>query len=237
MSVPANLHYVWVGGRPKPDALVRRIERWRSAMPEARIVEWNEARVDLDANRYVAEAYAARRFAFVSDYVRLLALEREGGIYLDTDVELLRSPSLLMEGPTTFGFEVGAAVATSTIIAAPGCPFIGRLRRDYEDRAFLRADGSEDQTTNVERTTTLLRTAGLRAEDRAQKVEIDGTSVRVLPSRILSPYDYLSGIDRRDDTSVAVHLFEGSWLSPTQRVRTVLSRFWRSLCARRGARS
>lgn len=229
---PRTLHYVWVGGDRKPPLLLARIERWREALPDYEVREWNDRSFDLLSVRYVHQAYVAGAFAFVSDFLRLHALFEEGGVYLDTDVEILRSFDPLLDGITTFGFEIGHAVATSTIIAPAECPAIGALRDAYLSREFIDEEGGQDRTTNVHRTTQFLTRSGLQSVDVEQFVSVAGTTVRVKPAAVFSPYDYLSGIDHRCSETVAVHLFEGTWLSRGQKFRKRTRTMLRSMASR-----
>ena len=87
--IPKIVHYCWFGGKPLPEDAKKCIASWRKYLPDYEIKEWNESNFDVNSNRYVREAYESRKFAFVTDYVRLYALVMEGGIYMDTDVEVI----------------------------------------------------------------------------------------------------------------------------------------------------
>ena len=91
MSVPKIIHYCWFGGNPKPKLAEKCIKSWKKFCPDYQIIEWNEENFDVSAApEYVCQAYAAKRWAFVTDYVRLKAMTEMGGIYMDTDVELVK---------------------------------------------------------------------------------------------------------------------------------------------------
>ena len=87
--IPKIIHYVWVGGQPKSKEIQACLASWKRRLPDYQIIEWNESNIDLHENKYIEQAYAAKKWAFVSDYVRAKALEQQGGIYLDTDVMVL----------------------------------------------------------------------------------------------------------------------------------------------------
>ena len=89
--IPKIIHYCWFGGNPLPADARRCIESWKKYLPDYKIKEWNENNFDINSNQYVREAYEKRKFAFVTDYVRLYALVNEGGVYMDTDVEVIKS--------------------------------------------------------------------------------------------------------------------------------------------------
>ena len=90
MSIPKVLHYCWFGGAPKPKNIQNCIRSWKKYCPDYAIIEWNEQNFDVSQSLYTRQAYDARRWAFVADYARLKILYEQGGIYMDTDVELLR---------------------------------------------------------------------------------------------------------------------------------------------------
>ena len=112
MSIPKVLHYCWFGGAPKPKNIQNCIRSWKKYCPDYEIIEWNEQNFDVSQSLYTRQAYDARRWAFVADYARLKILYEQGGIYMDTDVELLRSLDDLLVYPAFFGFQHNNEVAT-----------------------------------------------------------------------------------------------------------------------------
>ena len=105
MSIPKVLHYCWFGGAPKPKNIQNCIRSWKKYCPDYEIIEWNEQNFDVSQSLYTRQAYDARRWAFVADYARLKILYEQGGIYRDTDVELLRPLDDLLAYPAFFGFQ------------------------------------------------------------------------------------------------------------------------------------
>jgi len=95
--IPKTIHYCWFGGNPKPELVLKCIESWKKFCPDYEIIEWNESNFDVNYIPYVRDAYAAKKWAFVSDYARLKIIFDRGGIYLDTDVELKRSFNDLLQ--------------------------------------------------------------------------------------------------------------------------------------------
>lgn len=112
MSIPKVLHYCWFGGAPKPKNIQNCIRSWKKYCPDYKIIEWNEQNFDVSQSLYTRQAYDARRWAFVADYARLKILYEQGGIYMDTDVELLRPLDDLLAYPAFFGFQHNNEVAT-----------------------------------------------------------------------------------------------------------------------------
>ena len=118
--IPKIIHYCWFGKGAMPELVERCTASWHTHMPDWEFKAWNEDNFDINtAPRYVQEAYAAKKYAFVSDYVRLWALEREGGVYLDTDVEVLRSFEPLLSDIAFVGLEESLALLPGTCVM--GC--------------------------------------------------------------------------------------------------------------------
>lgn len=222
--IPKCVHYCWFGGKPKPPAVQRLLQNWHEVLLGYEIREWNEDNFNLSAWPYASQAYAAKRYAFVSDVARLFAIYTCGGIYLDTDVEILRPFDELMHGDVVLGFEEGDYVATSTMLAPPGSMLIGDFLHGYSSRCFVHPDGTLDQTTNVEVLTSMLETAGLKRDGSSQDVSWFGERVQILDRVKFSPLDYPNGISHADETTYAIHHFGQSWGSPFVKAKTNIRR-------------
>lgn len=167
VSIPKIIHYCWFGGGPIGEADRKCIESWQKFCPDYRIMRWDETNFDLDCSPYVRQAYDAGRYAFVSDYVRLAVLYRYGGIYLDTDVELVKPLDELLELPGFMGFQTNNEVATGLGFGArKGNSVVQALLRDYDALDFLKADGSADLTPCPERNTRVLQALGVSISAR-----------------------------------------------------------------------
>ncbi|MGQ4665881.1 glycosyltransferase family 32 protein [Metabacillus halosaccharovorans] len=221
-DIPKTIHYCWFGGKEKPDIVKRCIESWKKQLPDYKIVEWNETNFDINLNSYVKEAYDSRKFAFVSDYVRVHALYHYGGIYLDTDVEVFKSFNDLLHHSSFWGFEQENYIATSTIGAKKGNLLIKQFLESYTDKKFLREDGSFNSLTNVAVITSLLESMGLKTNGQYQ--EIEGLGV-FYPQTYFSPYDYINCQSFLADHTYAMHLFYKSWLPLSVRIKGKLKRY------------
>ncbi|WP_010006971.1 glycosyltransferase family 32 protein [Leuconostoc fallax] len=148
--IPKVIHYIWFGGKAKPNKIVQQIEQWRSILPDYQIKEWNETNYDIkNINvKYVQEALQENMWAFVSDYVRLDILNREGGIYLDTDVEILKSFDELLKNKAFIGRESKYAFSTAVIASEPKQRWLQQLLEDYSRRTFLIDKNVYDKTPN-----------------------------------------------------------------------------------------
>ena len=208
MNIPKKIHYCWFGKGQKPDIVNKCIQSWRKILSNYEIIEWNEENFDINSNEYVKQAYESRKFAFVSDYVRLYALYNYGGIYLDTDVEVFKPFDDLLDNESIWGFEQENYIATSTIGAAKGNKIIGEFLSLYKNRQFIKEDGSYDDLTNVAIVTKMLEEKGLEMNGEYQK--IDGATF--YPQTYFSPYDYINCRKFIMDDTYCMHHFYKSWL-------------------------
>lgn len=104
--IPKIIHYCWFGGGPKPKSVEKYIRSWKKYCSDYEIIEWNEDNFDISSSPlYVKQAYAAKKWAFVSDYARLKVVFECGGIYFDTDVQVIKNIDTLLQYDTFFGFE------------------------------------------------------------------------------------------------------------------------------------
>jgi mannosyltransferase OCH1-like enzyme len=191
--IPKIIHYCWFGNHPKPKSVQKYIEGWYKKLPDFEIIEWNESNFDINICKYTKQAYEAKKYAFVSDYARLLALYNHGGIYLDTDVEVFKDLTPLLNiADCLFGFEEKEYVATSTMLAKPQQLFIKQFLNSYHQRHFINDDESLDMKTNVEVLTEMLSAEGLVCDGTSQTIDVCGSEITVLPQEYLSPYDYIN---------------------------------------------
>lgn len=208
MSIPKILHYCWFGGKPKPPLAEKCIRSWRKFCPDFEIREWNESNFDLEqVPAYVRQAYEAGRWAFVTDYVRLRALTEVGGIYLDTDVEIVRPLEPFLKHEAFAGFEHLERVQTGVLACRKGFPLFQEFLAYYETAVFRRPDGSMDTTTNVEILTGICRKKGLVFNDTFQVVD----GLAVYPREVFCPVDYDTMKLKKTRKTVTIHWFSGSW--------------------------
>ena len=213
MSIPKIIHYCWFGGNPLPEDAKRYIDSWKKYCPDYQIIEWNEENFNINSVPYVREAYEEKKWAFITDYVRLYALEKMGGVYMDTDVEVLKNLDAFLINEGFSGFERVDAIPTG-IMAAEKCnPFIIELLHEYDDLHFRRQDGSLDLTTNVTRITNCALRHGLKLNNRQQ----DLGHFTIYPKDYFCPKDYITGEVHLTHNTYTIHHFSGSWHSPRQK--------------------
>lgn len=208
MSIPKIIHYCWFGGKPKPKLAEKCLQSWKKFCPDYQILEWNEDNFDIStAPLYVRQAYEAGRWAFVTDYVRLRGLTELGGIYMDTDVEVIRPLDPFLEQKAFAGFEHVERVQTGLLACEKGFPLFLDFLRYYDNATFLRPDGTVDTTTNVEVLTNLCRQRGLVLNDRFQVVE----GLAIYPREVFCPVDFDTKKLKKTRKTVTIHWFSGSW--------------------------
>ena len=186
------------------------MDSWKKYCPDYEIIEWNEDNFDVTQNDYVKQAYESEKWAFVSDFIRVDVVEKFGGVYLDTDVELVRNIDELLMNDAFCGFESTDFINFGLGYGAvQGHPIIKKLRDDYKDRRFIMEDGSLNLKTCPQYQTELLKEYRLQLNGEFQI--LDG--ITILPEVVLSGKSYASKRIISDlSNTYAIHHFAGSWL-------------------------
>ena len=207
--IPRIIHYCWFGRGEKPELAKKCIESWLKYLPDYEIREWNEDNFDVNQNQYVREAYESRKFAFVTDYVRLYAIYTEGGIYMDTDVEVLGDFDQFLHHHAFSGFETDGNVPTGMMAAEKGSIWAKELLDGYDNRRFIQENGSFDMRTNTEVITSYMISKGLIQNNTYQ--DFPGLCT-MYPSDYFCPKDHRTGKVKCTKNTVCIHHFAGSWL-------------------------
>lgn len=218
MSIPKIINYCWFGHGEKPEDVKRYMKTWRKYCPDYKIIEWNEENFDINLNNYVKEAYDAKKYAFVTDYVRLFALYKYGGVYLDTDVEIIRPIDNFLKDKAFFGFENNDLISTGIIGAEKNNELIKDLMNEYKNLHFIKEDGEYDLTANTARITTLsVKKYGLIPKSSYQ--ELKNGVATIYPYDYFSPKNWRTGIINITKNTYMIHHFSGSWLSKEKKER------------------
>lgn len=210
--IPKVIHYCWFGRGQKPESALKCIDSWKRFLPDYTLKEWNEDNFDISSNNYVNQAYQNRKFAFVTDVVRLYALYTEGGIYMDTDVEVTGSFDGFLHHHAFSGFETDGNVPTGMMGAEKGSVWAKELLDGYKDRSFVKEDGSLDTTTNTFVITRYMVGKGLVLNNKYQ--DFPGLCT-MYPSDYFCPKDHRTGKIRCTKNTVCIHHFAGSWIDYT----------------------
>lgn len=212
--IPKTIHYCWFGGKDLPNLASRCIESWKRILPDYEIKCWSEENYDIENSvPYLKEAYFTKKFAFVSDYVRLYALYNEGGIYMDTDVEVIKDFSNLLGENAVLGYEDDNSLTTAFIAVPPKAIWIKELLDLYEKRSFIREDGVLDLTTNVTFISDYLKEKGMIINGEY----LNKDDIEIYPSEYFSPRSWDKGKYHITDNTYTVHYFAGTWHSPYTR--------------------
>lgn len=214
--IPKKIHYCWFGRNPLPDSALKCIASWRRFFPDYEIIEWNEDNFDVNSIPYTAQAYEAKKYAFVSDYARFKILYEHGGLYFDTDVEVIRPMyDIIARGPF-MGYEidsnndkVGEVAPGLGLGAEAGMTFYNRIIEAYGLLSFKNADGTLNQKTIVKYNSELLGEYGMSAKPGIQKV----AGLTIYPSEYFNPLDDLTGRLNVTPNTRSIHWFTKTWLN------------------------
>lgn len=214
--IPKKIHYCWFGRGEKPDLAKKCIASWHKFCPDYEIIEWNEDNFDINKNAYTAMCYSQKKYAFLSDYVRLLVIAEYGGIYFDTDVELLKSPDELLENEAYFGFETDEYINTGLGFGSVAHgEAVESMVRQYD---FL-LDGTKGTVGCPVLNTQALAESGLVKNGKKQCVK----GAVIYPADFLNPYESTTGRLNKTENTISVHWYSAAWMSPKQRLRTKIT--------------
>ncbi len=215
--IPKKIHYCWFGNGEKPAKVQKCIESWKKFCPDYEIIEWNEQNFDVNMNGYTRMCLAEKKYAFLSDFARLLIIEENGGIYFDTDVELIKPIDFLLKNEAYFGFETPDYVQT-------GLGF-GSVAHSKTVRAMLDEytpllDGKHGVITCPRLNTDALLKLGLILDGKEQTV----ADALILPIDYFNPYGSTTGVLKKTENTVSIHWYAGSWMSKKQHIRSFFSK-------------
>lgn len=224
--IPKVIHYCWFGGNPFPELAEKCIASWRKFFSEYEIKEWNESNFDVNCCEYVREAYREKKWAFVSDYARYWILFNYGGIYFDTDVEVIKSLEDIVEAGSFMGTEKdfdaqrvsGDYVAVNSGLGMgieKGNEVIGELLKEYESVHFIQNTGSYDlSNTVVLRTTNRFISYGF--DNKAHTVQtVKG--ITIYPKDYFAPMNYYTGEISITENTRTIHHYLATWLNPREK--------------------
>lgn len=228
--IPKVIHYCWFGGNPLPKSAQKCIASWKKYLPDYEIKEWNESNFDVNVIPYTAEAYKSKKYAFVSDYARFWILYKYGGLYFDTDVEVIKNmDDIIAKGPF-MGCEneakAGAMPAQLGVAPGlglgvnPGLGLYGEILDIYKDKHYILPDGSFSTDTVVTITTEFLCKYGMKNTDKVQEI----AGVFIYPKEYFCPKDYVTGELKITKNSYCIHWYTASWVSPYGRFKHKLKR-------------
>ena len=232
--IPKTIHYCWFGRNPLPQSALKCIESWKRVMPDYEVKEWNEDNFDINMFPYAADAYAAGKYAFVSDVARFWILQKEGGVYFDTDVEAVRPLDDLIDGLggggmmgwETPGGDGSFNVNPGLMVAMPaGLPACQEILDGFAKLSYYRPDGTWNGYTMIPMVGDLLQRHGLKMDGTRQTV----SGVTIFPADYFCPMDALTGRIVITGNTRSIHRFSMSWMYPWTRLRLRFTRYIRRL--------
>ena len=223
MAIPKIIHYCWLGGNPKPESMLKCISSWKKHCPDYEIREWNESNLDISMNEYTRQAYEAKAWGFVPDYLRLWIVYTHGGIYLDTDVQIVRSFDPLLEEKGFAGFEDDEHVALGLGFGAEaGNPMLKKQMDIYETLSFRNEDGSYNKTPSPQYSTQVLKELGLRPNNGSVQYIDD---FACYPPEYFCPKSFQTGMLKLTKNTFSIHQFDASWYSEEEQEQK--KKYWR----------
>ena len=212
--IPKTIHYCWFGKGELPPLAKKCLKSWRKYLPDYKIIEWNEDNFDVNICQYTKEAYNSKKYAFVSDYARFWILYHYGGIYFDTDVEVIRSiEPIIRKGPF-----MGCEIKTDEILwpkvacglgigVYKGHHIYKEILDHYNTSAFI-LNGTLDQTTVVNRVTEILKKHGLKQTNAIQNCE----DIIIYPPEFFCPMSHATRKITITTNTYTIHHYDASWL-------------------------
>ena len=225
--IPKIIHYCWFGGKPLPKSAEKCIASWKKYLPDYEIKRWDESNCDVNAIPYTREAYAACKFAFVSDYARFWILYHYGGVYFDTGVEVIRPIDDIINRGGFLGVESNRnGIYTVNpglgFAATQGTAVIGEMVNLYSTFHFINTDGASDLKNIVEITTDYLSSKGLQNTDEIQ----DCCGFTIYPKDYFCPIDYDTRELKITENTRTIHHYAESWVPRSTRFKNALSRLF-----------
>lgn len=205
--IPKIIHYCWFGRGEMPGIMKKCIKSWKKFCPDWQIVRWDEDSFDVNSTLWTKQAYEAKKFAFVADFVRINVLAEQGGVYLDTDQELIKPLDTFLQHKAFVGFMDKTNVSAGVIGAEAGHPMMLRMLDYYQERPFLKEDGTVDIKPNTNWMTDILLEQGLKLDDSFQQVG----DVAVYPQTYFCPTSCVSIEDCSGPDTVALHHWAMTW--------------------------
>ncbi len=219
--IPKIIHYCWFGRKPKPESVLRYMATWRKYLPDYEIKEWNEDNFDVNMMPYTKEAYYAKKYAFVSDVARLYALYKEGGVYLDTDVEVRKSFNAFLQHKTFLGWEADY-LGTGMIACEKGQAWTSNMLESYSKESFISFTGKMNIKPNPYRLCEILSHYGLVMNRRKAilKDDINIYPIEYFCAHLADHTKYCI-----NDKTVCIHYYDGSWTgTDISTVQKIISR-------------
>ena len=221
--IPKTIYYCWFGGGKKDKLFDKCLSGWKKFLPEYKIIEINESNFNIHKNKYVKEAYEKKKWAFVSDYARLWSIYKNGGIYLDTDVELIRELDLT-NVKTFFCLQDEKLIATGLGFGSePNNILIKKMMDDYENIRFIKKRNEVDLTSCPVRNTKSVEY--FFSENGVIEIKSKG-DITIYPPEYFCPIDFETKQIKITENTIAIHWFSGTWLSADKKIKLLIKKIF-----------
>lgn len=208
-GIPKIIHYGWFGGKEKSKFINQCIGTWKKFLPDYEIKEWNEQNFNMETHLFAKEAYAAGKYAFVSDYLRVYVLYHYGGIYFDTDIEILENfDNKLVNASFVMAFEQPDTLMTGFMAAGRENPVIKQFLAYYDNLSFYDENGAMRLTPNPDILAGIATNFGIVFNGQYQE---SGEGIRIFPNEVFGGYDVYNMVYRITENTVLVHHYTASW--------------------------
>ncbi len=214
--IPKKIHYCWVGNSPIPENNLKCIESWKKFCPDYEIIRWDESNYDFFKNKYMAQAYNEKKWGFVPDYARLDIIYQHGGIYLDTDVEIVKNLDELLKYDAFFGFDKANHIALGLGFGAvPKNCLMKELMESYDDLKFKYSDGSLNLVPSPVLNTKTIEDLNLFDFDGTLQIK---NNIAVFPWQYFDPFEGgKEGKLHKNDNTFTIHWYDASWMDEKQK--------------------
>ena len=211
------IHYCWFGGNALTQEAENCLKSWTRFCPGYKVMRWDESNYDVHKIPYIHEAYMAKKYAFVSDYARFDILYKYGGLYFDTDVELIKPiEEIICKGPF-MGCEAGSPLLVNPGLglgAEPGMEVYGEILEHYRVSHFIDALGNEDETTVVQRMSQILFKHGFEGTGNIEKI----SGITIYPPEYFCPLNYWNGLLTVTEKTISIHHYSASWMTKREKM-------------------
>ena len=216
--IPKIIHYCWLSGDAYPPDIARFLETWKEHLPDYEFVKWDKEKFDINNMIWVKEAYESKKYAFAADYIRFYALYHNGGIYLDSDVEVLKSFDPFLQHKSFCGHEAMGWLEPAVIGAEKGTVWLKDMMDYYENRHFIKKDKLDDKVLPIVMHEVL--NAKYNMNNKLTEAERDAAiELTTYPYEYFSPKDHYTAEIHGTENTFAIHHFNNSWVKRTIRFR------------------
>ena len=205
--IPKIIHYCWFGRGPMPEDNLKCIESWKKFLPDYKLMLWNEDNYDVNSIKFTRQAYQKKKYAFI-DPVRLQLLREHGGIWLDTDIEIIKNLDPLLELPAFMSFESDTLLHTGIVGSEKGAAWTDEYWKYMNRKPFIRWNGRLNKTPSTVIISRILKKRGVKLDNTFQ---IYDDSLHIFPKDYFCPKDYKTGKITITDNTYCIHHFAGSW--------------------------